>query len=174
MEKGCGRWHTRRASADHSIFPVRRWRAAGLFRLTPPRGGEPSPSSPWLVARALRLPFRHCFVAPLHLPFSAPVRSHHPRADIIHVSVPEGSRPISFNISAASPIRVRLRCRILFISFSRRFDYVEPRASSRLNFAHFDFIASRSYPSWRGSDPNTPLVGPPEASPPRHTWLRRS
>ncbi len=127
MEKGCGRWHTRRASADHSIFPVRRWRAAGLFRLTPPRGGEPSPSSPWLVARALRLPFRQCFVAPLHLPFPAP---DYTRADIIHVSARGKS---SFDISAANPIRVRFRCRILFASIARRFDYTEPRANSRLD-----------------------------------------
>jgi hypothetical protein len=51
-----GRRRARRASAELSIFPGRRWRAAGCFRLAPPRGGEPSSSSP-RIARGPALTF---------------------------------------------------------------------------------------------------------------------
>ncbi len=81
-----GRWHARRASADLSIFPAQRWRAADFTRLTPPCGGEPSSSSPrhrserrshsarnrtaWRPSSRVRghaLTFLRCYLAPLHL-----------------------------------------------------------------------------------------------------------
>ncbi len=57
LGKGDGRWCARRASADLSIFPAGRWRAARFVRLAPPRGGEPSSSSPRNLPGAMRCPF---------------------------------------------------------------------------------------------------------------------
>ncbi len=86
LGKGDGRWCARRASADLSIFPAGRWRAARLVRLTPPRGGEPSSSSPRDTPRGHALPFPGLgcssrLLPPLSTGRVAPIipRGHRPR-----------------------------------------------------------------------------------------------